>query len=380
MSAPDDLEHLLENQMRIWALTLRPSSIKGYRGTARRFLRYLRSTFPLVREPSDLRRDPHSLGWFTSLRAQQPPLSNRMCWLRLLLLRRLLQDLAAQGHPLPLDLIRTEDFPTVPRWLPRALSVEDDQKLRAYLCDQQDLLSHALLLTRLTGMRIGECINLSRDCLRQIADDQWALHIPLGKLHTERLVPADDQIREIVGRMAKLACECSATPGPSDQRFLLPHYGKATGLYGSLRLALADAARNANCSCKVTPHQLRHTYATELIRLGVSLPAVALLLGHKDIRMTMRYIQVTQVDLQREFHAARRNAENVYKMPVLTVPGPATIAGPAGILQALTSVLHLIEMYRRQIHEPKVHDKIKRLKWRLLGIRADVNELRGRDK
>jgi len=38
---------------------------------------------------------------------------------------------------------------------------------------------------------------------------------------------------------------------------------------------------------------LRHTYATEMLCLGVSLPAVMLLLGHKDIRMTMRYVQVT---------------------------------------------------------------------------------------
>jgi len=39
-----------------------------------------------------------------------------------------------------------------------------------------------------------------------------------------------------------------------------------------------------------------------MLRLGVSLPALMRLLGHKDIRMTLRYVQVTQQDLQREFH------------------------------------------------------------------------------
>src|SRR5712691_4950987 len=45
-------------------------------------------------------------------------------------------------------------------------------------------------------------------------------------------------------------------------------------------------------------------YASEMLRLGVSLPALMQLLGRKDIRMTLRYVQVTQQDLQREFHTA----------------------------------------------------------------------------
>src|SRR5260370_25566725 len=49
----------------------------------------------------------------------------------------------------------------------------------------------------------------------------------------------------------------------------------------------------------ITCHQLRHTFATEMIRLGVSLPALMQLLGHKNIHMTMRYVKVTQSDVQR---------------------------------------------------------------------------------
>ena len=40
-------------------------------------------------------------------------------------------------------------------------------------------------------IRISECIDLPLDCLRQVGTDEWAFHVPLGKLHTERLVPAD---------------------------------------------------------------------------------------------------------------------------------------------------------------------------------------------
>ena len=67
-----------------------------------------------------------------------------------------------------------------------------------------DLPANALPLTRLTGIRIGECLDLAWDCLRPIGPDAWALHVPLGKLHTERLVPADDDVRQAVTRILAL--------------------------------------------------------------------------------------------------------------------------------------------------------------------------------
>src|ERR1019366_2148731 len=72
---------------------------------------------------------------------------------------------------------------------PAALSPEHDRRLQQELRRTGDLPATALLLTRATGRRIGECLDLAPDCLRQLGLDQWALHVPLGKLHTERLVP-----------------------------------------------------------------------------------------------------------------------------------------------------------------------------------------------
>jgi hypothetical protein len=84
-----------------------------------------------------------------------------------------------------------------------------------------------------------------------------------------------------------------------------------------------------------------------MLRLGVSLPALMQLLGHKDIRMTLRYVQVTQQDLQREFHTARQRAAQPHPVPVLSVPTCATSTGLPGIRQALAATRHLLEMYRR---------------------------------
>src|SRR5215831_7801876 len=68
------------------------------------------------------------------------------------------------------------------------------------------------------------------------------------------------------------------------QGFLLPRYGVRVPLVLALQSALAHAAKRAGCSTHVTPHRLRHSFATEMLRLGVSLPALMKLLGHKDIR------------------------------------------------------------------------------------------------
>ena len=88
-------------------------------------------------------------------------------------------------------------------------------------------------------------------------------------------------------------------------------------MYDVLCRALAQAAQRAGCTGKVTLHRLRHTYATEMVRLGVSLPALMQMLGHKDINMTLRYVEVVQLDLQREFHRARQNNAAVHSIPQL---------------------------------------------------------------
>jgi site-specific recombinase XerD len=72
-----------------------------------------------------------------------------------------------------------------------------------------------------------------------------------------------------------------------------------------LRNALRDVATAAGISARIVPHQMRHTYATEMLRAGVTLTAVMKLLGHKSPHMTLHYLEITQADLQREYHLAR---------------------------------------------------------------------------
>ena len=69
-----------------------------------------------------------------------------------------------------------------------------------------------MLLIRSTGIRVGECVNLSDDYLRSLGQGKWALHVPLGKLHTERRVPVDEGTRKVLARMLSLRSNALSVP------------------------------------------------------------------------------------------------------------------------------------------------------------------------
>jgi site-specific recombinase XerD len=371
--SPTSLEQAFEAQIETLALTRRPGTVGQYRATARRFLAYLRTAVPQVRRLSQIRRDPHLLGWFRSLCEEQPPLCNATRIFHLTLLRRLLDELAAKGHRLSTDLIRREDFPPKPDYLPRPLSIQEDQLLQQELRRSDDLAANALLLTRATGIRIGECLDLPLDCLRQVGPDRWALHVPLGKLHNERLVPVDCELRQIVERIRALRALAPPSDLARSQGLLLSRPAGRSALYQTLRQALAQTAQRAGCSSHVTPHRLRHSYATEMLRLGVSLPGLMQLLGHKHIHMTLRYLRVTQQDLQREFYQALQNVAHPHRLPTLPLPQKNICADIPGILQALAATRHLLETYRCQLSDAQTKRRLQRLDRRLLAVASQLD-------
>ena len=371
------LEEIFATQIQTLATALRPATIGAYRCTVRHFLGYLHASFPRVHRLSQLRREPHVRGWLLELAQRHPPLSSKARRDYLFELRRLLEDLAEDGHPIQPGLIRRQDFPPRPSFLPRALSPEDDQRLQEELGRCDDLPAQALLLTRATGIRIGECMDLAVDCLRTVGDQQWALHVPLGKLYTERLVPADENIRNIVARLLNLRALAPPAWLANSPGLLLPRPGLPNTFYKALRLTLADLARRAGCAQHVVPHQLRHTFASEMVRLGISLPALMHLLGHKDIRMTLRYVSVTQVDLQRQFHVARQNTPHSHHIPNLSLPPDASLARAdlSGISRALETTRHLLEMFRRQLTDEKIRRQLQRLDKRLHDVASRLERL-----
>jgi site-specific recombinase XerD len=381
MNLQASLDRIFDEQLQTLAVALRQSTIAYYRSAVNRFLRYLHTNYPKLPTASQLRRDPHILGWLRSLGQETPPLTNRSRRACLMCVRRLLDDLISNGQPLAEGLILRQDFPPPDLYLPKPLSPEDDRRLHQQLCQTDDLHANAILLLRATGMRIGECLRLQTNCLRHLSpnpdhDGQWALHVPLGKLHSERWVPADDRIRQIVARILALRGTVACPQPDSSADWLLREPDGRRVSYQRMWQALANAARHAGCSAAVRPHQMRHTFASEMVRLGVSLPALKELLGHRDIRMTMVYVAVTQNDLQREFHRARQALSRLHSIPELPIhQPPITSPNIPVVLRSLASTRHLLEMVRRQLENDKVRRKLARLANRLDKIAAELDQL-----
>jgi len=368
------LQAALEACVRRLATTLQPSTVSQYRGTVRSFLRYLQADFPQIGTPSQLRRDPHLLGWLEHLwkhrTAAGAPLASSTRGLHVLHLRTLLAMLADGPHALPPGLLRGEDVPQRLYGLPRPLTPEDDARLQEFWSGAADLFNSALFLQRLAGMRIGECVDLAPDCLRHLGDNRWTLHVPHGKPRSERWVPVEDRARILVERLRFLR----TLPPGADPRFLLPRPKGRGRLIAALREALCEVAGQVGIEAHIVPHQLRHTYATSLLRAGVSLPALMKLLGHHNANMTLLYVEVTQQDLQREFHAARLQPRHQMPVPPL-LQAPAVAGGPAPVLDALSRALRLLELYRQTGSELPPQKLLLLLARRLTRIRALFEKL-----
>jgi integrase len=350
---------------------LTPSSTRNYNMVVRHFLVYLGAEYPEVAHIKQLRRDPHILGWMACLRAQTPSLATATCIGRLFALRTILNELAwANKLPDLAQLLRREDIPRTPHTLPRPLTAEQDQLLEQEFLRRNDLGGNVFLLLRQTGMRIGECADLSFDCLRSAGQDQWALHVPLGKLKTERMVPGDAFVAELVQRLRFFR---SLDPLPPDGR-LIARPGSKVAIVVQLRDYLHQVCHSLGLSTRIVPHQFRHAYATEMLRSGVSFPVLMKLLGHVNPEMTMRYVDVALTDLEREFRMARAKPKHLAPQPKSSSPQPRS--GFNGLVDSFQASQHALEVFRRSLPIGEMRTRLDRLANRLTKILADIRKLK----
>ena len=351
--------------------SLGDSSVTSYRTTVRLFLTYLGAQHSEVHSLRHLHRDPHILGWLALLRSHHPPFATVTRANHVIYLRRLLEELAWTQHlPDLAHLLGRDDMPRKERHLPRPLSPEQDELVQQELLRRDDLLSNALLLMRHTGMRIGESVDLSFDCLRLVGPGQWAIHVPLGKLKTERWVPVDSVVCQLVERIRLLR----PPTAPKSGRLLLPGPRGRHLLKRKLRAAFREVTAAVGIPARLVPHQFRHTYGTEMLRAGVSFAAVMKLLGHKSPHMTLQYLEITQQDLQREFHLALSHPRHLAPSRSISSDS-APRADLSGLIDSLMAAQHVLEIYRRNVTDPSARRLLDRLANRIAKILSQTRKL-----
>lgn len=197
------------------------------------------------------------------------------------------------------------------RRLPKALSVEQVQAL----LDAPDRttttgLRDAALLELLygTGARISEVCALDVDDIAAQLDEPDAGLRLFGKGRKERMVPLGSYARTAVGdwlRRGRPALQAKAKrPGPA---LLLNARGARLSRQSAFN-AIADAAARADLGVAVSPHTLRHSFATHLLDGGADVRVVQELLGHASVTTTQIYTLVTAEHLREVFLAAHPRA------------------------------------------------------------------------
>ena len=127
-------------------------------------------------------------------------------------------------------------------------------------------------------------------------------------------------------------------------------------------------------STRIVPHLLRHTFATEMLRAGVTFPALMKLLGHTSPEMTMQYLDVALHDLQREFELARSKPRHLVPEP--RVSSAIRRAGLDGLIDSLLDAQHVLEMFRRTLPLAASRRCLDRLSNRLTKIVIEARKLR----
>lgn len=193
-------------------------------------------------------------------------------------------DLPKADEPTPKFL----DDPTAAKFM-AALATDPNRRRRLIV----ELLAR-------TGMRAGELGGLRDDAMYRIGDTYW-LRIPLGKLHNDRSVPLHPMLVGLIN-------DYRAWRGPTATGLLVERDDHQPFDRRTIHRYVQAVARRAGVG-HVHPHQLRHTLATQCLNRGMSLEAIAALLGHRSPRMTLVYARIADTKVAEQYFNATSAVE-----------------------------------------------------------------------
>jgi integrase/recombinase XerD len=207
------------------------------------------------------------------------------------------RSLAREGGA-PGDPTAGVDRPRVGRSLPRPLSLEEVARL---LDGPRDLTPAGLrdraILELLygSGLRISELVGLDVD---DVDLEEGSVRV-VGKGGKEREVPVGRAAREALGAYLAAGRPALASPRSRGALFLNQRGGRLTRQ--GCALVLAGRVRAAGIRRRVTPHTLRHSFATHLLEGGADVRVVQELLGHASVATTQIYTLVTREHLRQVY-------------------------------------------------------------------------------
>jgi site-specific recombinase XerD len=209
------------------------------------------------------------------------------------------------------------DLPRQDHPLPKALDDAAAAKLlHAAHAESRLLIRVTVEVLLRTGLRVSEFTTLPADAVVQVGAAPW-LHVPVGKLREDRYLPLHRQLVQLIG-------DYRTRHVPAGHALLLPREnGRPLDRHTVTRFI--NKAGAAAGLPHIHPHQLRHTLATQAINRGMSLEAIAAMLGHRSMDMTLRYAKIANRTVADEYFAVTDQVDALY---ATADPLPADAIGP----------------------------------------------------
>lgn len=345
---PPAIRQVMTRYLSQMAPLRRPGTLTGYASTFRNWGAFLSRCASPVQTLHAITRREHLEPWMQwnttreKERARPGPMSHEHQKNLILDLKTFFESITEWEWPEAPGrvLIYRSDLPRLDDPVPRALTEDQDRQVLAAIRAMADPLRRlGLEILRWTGLRIGELVDLPVDCVQVVAGQGAWLKVPLGKLRTERLIPLDDATVALFQEVQQHREDGRTLPHPDTgiaTAFLFVRHGKRVSReYFRDGLALAVEQANIQTAAgqplRVTPHVLRHTFATCLMNAGLSLPTLMKLLGHRTAEMSLRYGQVYDTTVraaweQAQGHVRQAYSDRLWELPVL----PHVAGGSAG--------------------------------------------------
>lgn len=193
----------------------------------------------------------------------------------------------------PIELI---ELPKLKKRIPKVLSEEDINKLLTIKCNNNfDIRNKAMLeLMYSTGVRVSELINIS---IYDIDLTEDSVRI-FGKGSKERIVPLGDMALDSLKDYLKIRKEMLKKEN-NDFLFLNNH-GKKLTRQGFFKI-IKNIAKEKDIKTEFSPHTLRHSFASHLLKYGADLRSIQELLGHSDLSTTQIYTHIEN-DTKKEIY------------------------------------------------------------------------------
>ena len=208
-------------------------------------------------------------------------------------------------------LVFASDSPIPDQPLPRFLDDAQAAALLQAARASDDLFTRVCVETLLrTGLRKGEFVRLQLDSVVKISDTYW-LRVPLGKLHNDRYIPLHPEVKSLLDEWIAQRGEGLR----SNDLFVI--HGRRVGV-GRVDGAVKRAARAAGLDERVSAHRLRHTLATQAINRGMSLEAIAALLGHRSLTMTLTYARIANRTVKEQYQSVCAGLDTLYAAAALS--------------------------------------------------------------